>query len=74
MNDYLSRKITFFHVFGVLLVLPIHTFFPCTEAFGLARRYFVELCLSFQPIYFGLAGYLFYIGVSEGGGNVRISY
>ena len=67
MTDYLSRKITFFHVFGVLLVLPIHTYFPCTETFGLARHLFVLLCRAFQPIYFGLAGYLFYIGVSQGG-------
>lgn len=63
MTNYLSRKITFFHVFGVLLVLPIHTFFPCTESFGFLRHLFILFCRSFQPIYFGLAGYLFFINI-----------
>lgn len=68
MNLYLSRKIAFFHIFGVLLVLPIHTFFPCSESFSVFRHIFVLLCRSFQPIYFGLAGYLFFMGYSRGNG------
>lgn len=67
MNDYLSKKITFFHVFGILLVLPIHTYFPCTETFGFVKHLFILLCRSFQPIYFGIAGYLFFINISGGG-------
>ncbi len=69
MTSYLSKKIAFFHAFGVLLVLPIHTIFPCTDSFGTVRHLLVLLCRSFQPIYFGLAGYLFFIGVL--GGNCK---
>ena len=54
----------FFHIFGVLLVLPIYTYFPSTESFDFLRYLFVLFCRSFQPIYFGLAGYLFFINIS----------
>lgn len=70
MTNYLSRKITFFHIFGVLLVLPIHAFFPYTESFGILRHLFILFCRSFQPIYFGLAGYLFFINI-QGGGKIK---
>lgn len=71
MNTYLSRKICFFHIFGVLLVLPIHAYFPCTESFSVFRNVFVLICRSFQPIYFGLAGYLYFVNFNVSGGGYK---
>ena len=65
MNRDLSNKISFFHLFGILLVLPIHTTISGGENFELFRKMFILLCRSFQPIYFGIAGYLFFLGISE---------
>lgn len=69
MNEYLSKKISFFHIFGVFVVLYIHAFLPNIEAspFDEVQSFMAHtLCRVFHPMYFGIAGYLFYINIKEG--------
>lgn len=69
MNEYLSKKISFFHIFGVFVVLYIHAFLPNIEAspFNEVQSFTAHtLCRVFHPMYFGIAGYLFFINIREG--------
>lgn len=68
MNDFLSKKISFFHFLGVFLVLYIHAGLDCgnTYVYGLFQHFTTNVvCRVFQPIYFGLAGYLFFQGIDR---------
>ena len=66
IDNKLSQKIAFFHIFGLMLVIPIHISMKMDPAFS---NYFVTpfrvFCHAFQPIYFGLAGYLFFQNIES---------
>lgn len=61
IDNRLSNKIAFFHIIGLLLVIPIHITLQIDPALA---HFFVSpfriFCHAFQPIYFGLAGFLFF--------------
>ena len=66
INNRLSNKIAFFHILGLLLVIPIHITLKIDPAF--AHSFvspFRVFCHAFQPIYFGLAGFLFFQNINE---------
>lgn len=66
IDNRLSNKIAFFHILGLLLVIPIHITLKVDPAFA---HFFVSpfriFCHAFQPIYFGLAGFLFFQNFNE---------
>ena len=69
MNEHLSRKISFFHVFGVFVVLYIHAFLPNIESspFNEVQKFTAHvLCRVFHPMYFSIAGYLFFFTIGKG--------
>lgn len=69
MDCYLSRKIAFFHVIGVFVVLYLHVFLPNIEAsaFNDVQSFWSQVfCRVFHPMYFSLAGYLFFFSIKEG--------
>lgn len=69
MNEHLSRKITFFHVLGVFVVLYIHAFLPNIEGspFNEVQKFTAHvLCRVFHPMYFSIAGFLFFFTIGNG--------
>ena len=69
MDNYLSKKISFFHFFGVVLVLYIHAgmsnFGDVLIYHDFQRIMTNAVCRVFQPLYFGLAGYLFFQNIDH---------
>lgn len=72
INNQLSQKIAFFHILGLLLVIPIHITLEVVPCFN---QYFISplrvFCHAFQPIYFGLAGFLFFQNIKS---DILVSY
>ena len=69
MNNYLSKKIAFFHLLGVFIVLYIHGFLPNIEhsPFNDVQDFIANvICRGFHPMYFSIAGYLFFFNLKEG--------
>ena len=69
MNNYLSKKIAFFHLLGVFIVLYIHGFLPNIEhsPFNDVQDFIANvICRVFHPMYFSIAGYLFFFNLKEG--------
>lgn len=69
MDKYLSNKIAFFHFFGVLLVLSLHSFLPGIEnsPFNDVQRFGSSyLYRVYHPMMFGISGYLFFLGIGDG--------
>ncbi len=69
MNEHLSRKITFFHVLGVFIVLYIHAFLPNIESspFNEVQAFMaLVVCRVFHPMYFSIAGFLFFFSIGDG--------
>lgn len=69
MSQYLSNKIVFFHCLGVFIVLYMHAFLPNIEysAFNEIQNFTAKVfCRVFNPMYFSIAGYLFFVSIKNG--------
>lgn len=69
MDNYLSKKIAFFHLLGVFLVLYLHVFLPNIEhsPFNNVQNFVSNvICRVFHPMYFSISGFLFFYSIKEG--------
>lgn len=68
MEEYLRKKIYFFHFLGMVFVLYIHAglvSYGDLAIYPLFKFFFTNsFCRVFQPIFFGLSGYLFFQNIS----------
>ena len=69
MDEYLSKKISFFHFLGMVFVLYIHAGlvgYGDLAVYGFFQKNLTNaFCRVFQPIFFGLSGYLFFRNISH---------
>lgn len=73
MSEYLSKKISFFHVIGLFFVLLIHA--PLNSSFFLwnyLQQYIENIAFLFIPLYFTISGYLFFFTIDTD--NIKTSF